>query len=420
MKLDIIIVTYNSEKWMKDCIESIESSEKVNLKDINLYIIDNVSKDCTMELLDNLKKNTQLGSFNIIENNENLGFGRANNKAFEKGNSEFVLFLNPDTKMESDTLSNLFDYIKKASDEYAVFKKRKKPYEHPKLYDPLTGETSWCSGACMVVKRKVFEEVGGFDKHIFMYAEDVDLSWNIRLHGYKLMYAPKATIYHFSYSEENEIKPTQYYYSIVNNLNLRLKYGNYRKFFRWLLEYCKILKNPDLFENSRSGLKKVFKENLKNLIYYSTWKYRKENKFKPNFFMFDYEINRLGAFIENYDIDEIPKVSVIIRTCGRPNVLRETLISLRNQTYKNIEIVIVEDGKDLSSKMIKEEFSDLNIIYEATNEKVGRCDVGNRALKLSTGEYLNFLDDDDLFFADHIETLIKCLVRDKKYNVAYA
>ena len=69
--------------------------------------------------------------------------------------------------------------------------------------------------------------------------------------------------------------------------------------------------------------------------------------------------------------------------------------------------------------MIEEEFSDLNIKYEATEIKKGRCYVGNRAMQLSTGKYLNFLDDDDLFFADHIETLVRALEENKEYKLAY-
>ena len=115
-----------------------------------------------------------------------------------------------------------------------------------------------------------------------------------------------------------------------------------------------------------------------------------------------------------------PLVSVIVRTCGRPNVLRETLISLRNQTYKNIEVVIVEDGENKSEKMIKEEFSDLNIVYKATGEKQGRCKVGNLGMELSSGKYLNFLDDDDLFFADHVETLVQALEKHSEYKIAYS
>lgn len=98
--------------------------------------------------------------------------------------------------------------------------------------------------------------------------------------------------------------------------------------------------------------------------------------------------------------------------------MRENLISLRNQTYKNIEIVIVEDGKNTAEEMIKSEFKDLNIVYEATNRNVGRSKVANIAMAKAKGKYLNFLDDDDLFFPDHVETLVKVL-ENNSYDIVY-
>lgn len=111
--------------------------------------------------------------------------------------------------------------------------------------------------------------------------------------------------------------------------------------------------------------------------------------------------------------------SIIVRTCGRPKVLKETLLSLRNQTYPNIEVVVVEDGEDCAGAMIREEFSDLNILYFATGEKVGRSKAGNLAMEMAHGKYLNFLDDDDLFYADHVEVLVKTL-ENSKNRAAYA
>ena len=103
---------------------------------------------------------------------------------------------------------------------------------------------------------------------------------------------------------------------------------------------------------------------------------------------------------------EQPLVSVLIRTCGRPHVLRMALNSILEQTYKNIEVVIVEDGNNISEEMLKRDYGQLSYIYEATGQKVGRCEVGNRAMELATGMYLNFLDDDDAFFPEHIERLV--------------
>lgn len=425
MKLDIVIVSYNSEKWLKECIESIENQIEYDLNEINLYFIDNNSTDNTVDKLKEYKAKTKLGSFNIIKNNKNCGFGQANNLGFEKGNSEYVFFLNHDTKLDIDSLKNMKREILNSSEEFGMWEFRQKPYEHPKYYNPITGETSWSSGACFVIKREIFKKVEGFDKKIFMYAEDVDLSWKVRLEGYKIKYMPTACLTHYCYKQAGEIKPTQYYNSIINNLNLRFKYGNFKDVIRWIKYVGGILLRPSAFKGAKTCL--IF-NGIKNTVkipHYIFWRNlqgrrKKLKSFKPTFYKFDYEIVREGAFVKNdIVLKEKPLVSIIVRTCGRPNVLRETLKSLRNQTYKNLEIVIVEDGKNISEKMIKEEFSDLNVKYEATNDKKGRCYVGNRAMELSTGKYLNFLDDDDLFFADHVETLVNALEENSEYKLAY-
>lgn len=100
-------------------------------------------------------------------------------------------------------------------------------------------------------------------------------------------------------------------------------------------------------------------------------------------------------------------VSVIIRTCNRPHVLENALESVRKQTHKKIEIVVVEDGINLSEKMIKQKFADLDIKYRATNKKCGRTVTGNIGLQMASGQYLNFLDDDDVLYPRHIEILLK-------------
>ena len=273
MKLDIVIVTYNSEKWMKDCIASIENSKNINLEDIYLHVIDNVSKDGTIELLQKLKKESKLGEFEIIETGKNLGFGKANNMAAKNAKSEHIFFLNPDTILEEDALENVIKDIENSNEEFVVWELRQKPYEHPKIYNILTGEVSWVSGACFIIKKEIFDKIEGFDKNIFMYAEDVDISWKVRMLGYKLKYVPMAVINHFCYKTAGEIKPTQYYYSLINNLNLRLKYGNYRKICRWYAEFFKILNRPSIFPNARSGLLKAYFANLKYTMYYYGWKF---------------------------------------------------------------------------------------------------------------------------------------------------
>lgn len=117
-------------------------------------------------------------------------------------------------------------------------------------------------------------------------------------------------------------------------------------------------------------------------------------------------------------MNSLKLVSIIIRTSNRPDVLQTALNSVRKQFYPNIEVIVVEDGKNIAEEMIKQNYSDLNIKYLATGNKVGRSCAGNIGLSMANGQYINFLDDDDELFPWHIETLISVL-DDRMEKAAY-
>lgn len=435
MKLDIIFVTYNSSRWIKNNFESILNCD-YDLKNVSLYYYDNNSEDDSVKILEKLKLeySKKFNDFKIILGEKNIGFGRANNKAAKYGKSDYILFLNIDTVINKNTFIKLEKEILNSEKEIGLFELKQEKYEHPKYYDPITGETSWASGACMVIKRTIFEEIKGFDKNIFMYCEDVEISWNIRKKGYKIKYLYNVPITHYSYLIPNEFKETQYINSFISNLYLRAKYGSLKNYIKGHILCLKsIIKNyaSDYItkEDYKTISKKILRQYIK-MIFISFVVYIKnvfslnKSNFRPKFVnALDYEVTKLEPFyvIDN-NIKTKPLVSIIVRTCGRPNVLKETLISLRNQTYKNFEIVIIEDGKNVSEKMIKEEFGDLNIVYKSTETNVGRSKVGNIGMELAKGKYLNFLDDDDLFYPDHIEVLVTELEKnncDILYSTAF-
>lgn len=113
------------------------------------------------------------------------------------------------------------------------------------------------------------------------------------------------------------------------------------------------------------------------------------------------------------------KVSYLVRTCGRPQVLRYSLESIRKQTYPDIEVIVVEDGENTAENLIQTEFADMDIRYHNTGMRLGRSRVGNIALQMASGEYLNFLDDDDMLYPNHTEVLLRTLSETQK-KVAYA
>lgn len=118
---------------------------------------------------------------------------------------------------------------------------------------------------------------------------------------------------------------------------------------------------------------------------------------------------------------EYPLVSIIVRTCGRPKVLKRALESIVNQDYKEIEIVVIEDGSNVSEEMLKQTYGDINYQYFHTESKKGRGVAGNIGLEKSKGVYLNFLDDDDRLLPNHIRTLVEAAVNENRlaaYSIA--
>ncbi len=416
MKIDIITILYHSEQWIKGYLDAIERSE-YELKDINLILLDNAPAVQYGDALHRHSLIAKLGSFQFVPNANNVGFGTANNQGVKLSNSPYVFFLNIDTEITPTALLEMKKSVEKSAADVGAWEMRQFPYEHPKIYNPVTQYVSWASAAALVVRRDVFEQVGGFDDMLFMYAEDVDLSWNIRRAGYQIQYCPRSVVYHYSYADVEEVKPTQFYYSLYNNLMLRFKYGTWNDIKNGYLIIRSVKNSPNpVFPDQKERITELFKKSFSRGMAFRAKRPKERRTFKPTFLGLDYETIRKGAFYKNvpwWDFASLPKVSVVVRTHKRPLVLEEALRSLLNQTYPNIEIVVVEDGQNTAQAIIDQYKPLGNIQYHSTGINKGRSVAGNLAMSKATGEYLCFLDDDDLVYADHVESMMAELQRGK-------
>ncbi len=128
----------------------------------------------------------------------NLGFGKGHNalmrRAFQAG-ADFYLGVNPDGLLHPDCLVHLLR-MATADQGGSLLEAIQFPEEHPKWYEPDTFDTSWVSGACFLMPRAIFEATQGFDEHMFLYCEDVDLSWRVRLAGFRTRICPTAIFHH--------------------------------------------------------------------------------------------------------------------------------------------------------------------------------------------------------------------------------
>lgn len=158
---------------------------------------------------------------------ENLGHGGGQNRLAEGAAADWLLFLNPDAVASPSLLAALL--VAGSDPQVGLVDGRQLPLEHPKAFDERTGETSWASGACMLARRSVFEAVGGFDHEtFFLYCDDVDLSWRVRLAGHKVVHTPAARVFHDKRLDAaGGVEPTESerFYSVEGGLFLAHKYG---------------------------------------------------------------------------------------------------------------------------------------------------------------------------------------------------
>ena len=128
----------------------------------------------------------------------NVGFAAGHNRLMEAAfaaGAEIYVAANPDGMLHPDALVALLQ-MSQASDDRALIEAAQFPEEHPKIYDPVTFDTPWASGACLAIPRAVAEATGGFDETFFMYCEDVDLSWRARAAGFAVKICPRALFLH--------------------------------------------------------------------------------------------------------------------------------------------------------------------------------------------------------------------------------
>lgn len=125
----------------------------------------------------------------------NLGSAGGSNALAAQGAEDVIWVVNPDTCPAPTCATELLGVLR--ADRVAAAEARQIPVEHQKTYDPLTGETGWACGACVMFRRSAFDSVDGFDSHFFpLYCDDVDISWRLRLDDWSIRHVPRAVVFH--------------------------------------------------------------------------------------------------------------------------------------------------------------------------------------------------------------------------------
>lgn len=229
--VSIIIVNYNTWSLTIDCIRSI--FDKTHGVSFEVIVVDNASSDASVV---NIRNN--FPNISLIESNENLGFGRANNLAALSASGKYLFFLNSDTVLLNDAITILKEYM----DSHPLvgicggnlFDGNMQPnHSHLRLFPSILNdvdmaakrlfskfliknmqfnsselpiEVAYITGADMMISKDLFERISGFDPDFFLYYEETELSYRVNKLGYKIFNVPSSKIIHYegksaSYSE---------------------------------------------------------------------------------------------------------------------------------------------------------------------------------------------------------------------------
>jgi N-acetylglucosaminyl-diphospho-decaprenol L-rhamnosyltransferase len=262
----IIIVNYNVTDEVIKLLESIQLYLSRIL--IEVIVIDNNSPDRSI-----VKQSSKFPNVKFVFLNENIGYSKANNLGVKYSNSDYLLFLNPDTEIIEDCISPMIEFIETniiagacgpmlLNDDFSyqnstgntlgilyevmealmlinIYRKIYKFFKNSLFKSCEPFEIGWLSGACLLAKRKVIVQLGGFNTEYFLNYEDIDLCKRIQDIGYKNYYFPHLRCIHL-----NQKSQKQDYESLTYNRYLsRLTYAknNYGSVKRFLVRYIHII-----------------------------------------------------------------------------------------------------------------------------------------------------------------------------------
>ena len=240
MKLAIVILNWNGKALLEQFLPSVIEHSK----EATIYVADNASTDDSVSFV-----KTTYPSVKIIKNKENGGYAKGYNDALKHIEADAFCLLNSDVEVTKNWLPpiietfkketntaiiqpKLLDYKKKDYFEYAgaaggYIDKYGYPYCRGRIFNTIekdlnqyddTAEIFWASGACLFIRRDVFQQLNGLDEYFFAHMEEIDLCWRAKNLGYHIKYIGQSKIYHVGGATLNNTNPKKTYLNFRNSL----------------------------------------------------------------------------------------------------------------------------------------------------------------------------------------------------------
>lgn len=239
--VSIVIVTYNSDRYIKNCLETIK---KTTYQKLETIVVDNASIDKTLEII-----RFNFPKVKLVKNKVNTGYAAGCNQGVAEAQGSYVVIINPDTTVTANWLQPLLENInhKQVAVCQPLIMLSQKPeivnlsgktvhylgfdwlsdYKSKKIHFKVKNIDSF-SGSAFLINKKIFKKAGGFDSRYFMYYEDGDLSWRLRLMGYRLLMVPESIVYHdYKYIPDEDYQSTRKKFYLLERNRLITLLKNY-------------------------------------------------------------------------------------------------------------------------------------------------------------------------------------------------
>lgn len=229
MTLSIVTLSYNTPDLVINCVSTLSNQFEKELKEgiVEIIVVDNASRKEVLETVE--KELNGKEGIKLIKNKENLGFGGGCNLGAKNSKGEYILFLNSDTRTSDKGFLSMTEYLRNNSKVAILGGKllnfdgtpqssMGKFYNLFNFFIMLVGgerigllrsspsktcAVDWVSGACFMVRKSIFQDLGGFDEKLFMYMEDVELCFRAKKAGYEVYYYPDVHVSHKEQGSSN-------------------------------------------------------------------------------------------------------------------------------------------------------------------------------------------------------------------------
>jgi GT2 family glycosyltransferase len=213
--ISVVILNYNGAKWLEPCLTSLE--KQTIFSEIEIIIADNLSTDGSDKLAEKLAAN--LANTRFIQHGANLGYCEGNNRAADAAKGDYLFSLNNDTWLEPDCLEKLLVAVKKLG--AAAASPLVMNYDDDSIqslgaagvdcfglatsrhFKPETREIFMPEGCSYLIQRDVFNQLGKFDSVLFMYADELDLSWRLWNSGHRAFIVAESRLHHRGAAQVN-------------------------------------------------------------------------------------------------------------------------------------------------------------------------------------------------------------------------